>query len=657
MARKILEQVELERTTRIAATRLLRAAAAVGNQMLAGSRVLLLSAGSKSLLAAELRKQLAAIKPGVFSCLNFNAENPVCAGKVSALVVPGTVDSKQINIRQSTKTRGANTLFARYDFVFAAVKTPAEQLVTSPQTVLPPVYVVQPEKTPKPEDFYSSYNSAAAEFIEKLECLGLKQVAKVRANILEFEITANTQVADAASRVGERLAVLTEITANPAAGAAATRLLWATRGMPATAQLAKQLTQLPDFSRERILISLILEPKTASLALLLQQAGAQVAVFAAANETDPTVALELATRGVAVFAPQIAPSCGAQHANSVTVTSAADIDRKNALAALNWKPTLLIDDGAHLIRLAHTEQKETLKTLKAAAEETTSGVRPLQEMAALNDLKIPVIAVNNARTKTLFDNRVGTGESCVHAVLDVLDTPAQNTTDQETLDPQTLTWVIWGYGPVGEGVARAAKVYSQDVRIIEPDSVRALKALTDGYQLTSEKELPAHDFIAVSATGIWHTIKADTILQHPHTMTIAVAGGIDDEIALDELAATGWGFKVQNTAQTHLAVLTDPKGRTYSTKLLASGYGINYTAAEGNPLEVMDLSFATQLAALTEIITHPKTPGVYELSTAAENAVALAALQARNLPITTPPQSMRAGGAAQEWRIHRYKQS
>ncbi|QYM77272.1 adenosylhomocysteinase [Leucobacter luti] len=314
---------------------------------------------------------------------------------------------------------------------------------------------------------------------------------------------------------------------SPRGSDAAAKIAWAARGMPTTATLAAALRTATGAAVPRIAVSLVLEPKTAAFTLALAEAGCAVALFSAVSETDPEVAAALAATGkVAVFAP-LAPVSG----NGV----ARAMDAAHAAAVLDWAPELLIDDGSHLVRLAHSERQLALTTLRAAAEETTSGVRPLHEMAATGELRIPVIAVNDARTKTGFDNLIGTGQSCVFAVADVWDAA--------TADYRGIAgthWAVLGYGPVGQGVARFAAALGAEITVVEQDPVRALAALHDGFGAnTSAAALPQAD-VVVSATGVWHTLDVEGFALLRPGAVVAVAGGIDDELALEALAAAGW---------------------------------------------------------------------------------------------------------------------
>ncbi|MEJ6490039.1 adenosylhomocysteinase [Leucobacter sp. USCH14] len=419
------------------------------------------------------------------------------------------------------------------------------------------------------------------------------------------------------------------------------RIAWAAAGMPATARLAEQLGAGATRRGVRIGVSLVLEPKTAAFARLLADAGCSVAVFSAVSETDPEIAEELARdERIAVFAPR-----KADHGRPASI-----VDAEHAAAILDWGPEYLIDDGAHLIRLAHSERPAALSRLHGAAEETTSGVRPVREMEALGDLRIPVIAVNDARTKTDFDNLIGTGQSCVFAIADVLD-------DANEVLPYSgiagARWAVVGYGPVGQGVARFAAALGAEVVVVEQDPVRALTALHDGHEAAPRETALARADVVVSATGVWHTVDAHAMSMLRDGAVIAVAGGIDDEIAIDEMRATGWAEREIAPSVSEWRAPAPHDDR--AVLVLAQGGGVNYTAGEGNPIEVMDLSFATQVAALVRLMKPGAAAGVHRLSESDERRVAAAALEARGGGVDPEPRMKRAGGAAQPWAVHRYR--
>ena len=377
----------------------------------------------------------------------------------------------------------------------------------------------------------------------------------------------------------------------PGPGAAA-RLDWARRWMPATRAAAAELGDR--VGGLRIGISMVLEPKTAVLALLLHEAGADVAVFAFAAETDDATATELAARGIAV------------HASS-SATPAEE--RAFALALLDHSSQVLVDDGAHVIRLAHAVRPEVVAGMIGATEETTSGVTPLRAMAAAGALRIPVVAANDAVSKTWFDNRHGTGETCVLAIVRTLE-------DDLSGDRA----VVVGFGPVGEGVAERLRVLGAQVTVVERDPRRELAARFAGYRTAPIAEAVRDADLVVSATGAARTIDAAVLAACREDAVIAVAGGAPEEVLPDP------GTRSERIAP-HVERLHIPGGG--AVRLLAAGDCINIVAGEGNPIEVMDLSFAVQLASVRRLLSAPPLPpGVHVLSDVEDRRVAAVAVGA-----------------------------
>lgn len=188
----------------------------------------------------------------------------------------------------------------------------------------------------------------------------------------------------------------------------AERIAWARGFMPVTTAIGAEIAASGLVRGVTVAVSDVLEPKTANLALLLAEAGADVAVSCVGRDTDDAVAAALAHAGIPTYARRNA--------------TAAE-DRDHVLALLDHRPDVIVDDGAATIRIAHTERAELLTGMAGATEQTTSGVRPLRTMQRLGELRIPVVAANDARTKSLFDNAHGTGQSVVLAVADLLNEP------------------------------------------------------------------------------------------------------------------------------------------------------------------------------------------------------------------------------------------
>ena len=379
------------------------------------------------------------------------------------------------------------------------------------------------------------------------------------------------------------------------------RIAWARMHMPVTEAAVRRIAHL--LPGRRIGLALVLEPKTAALALMLSEAGAEVSVFGHASETRDDVADELRREGLKVFAD-----------------SQASPEQEEVLARefLAENIEYLLDDGSHLIRMAHDPKRAptALSAMIGAAEETTSGLRPLRHFP----LSIPVIASNDARSKTLFDNAYGTGQSCWTTVLDIIDPDGLGAPI-----PGMKVGII-GYGDVGKGCARFARALGARVSVVELDPVRALQARMDGFTVASLSEVAARAGMLISATGEPSTIPLNALEALPENAIVTVAGGVVGEVEIDEALAAGW--TLSEAADPHVQRLTDPKGK--SLRLLEKGEGINYTAGEGNPIEIMDMSFGVQVAALTELLTHGDKldPGLHNLPIQADNAVAQAALDA-----------------------------
>ncbi|WIB26098.1 adenosylhomocysteinase [Curtobacterium sp. MCSS17_015] len=362
---------------------------------------------------------------------------------------------------------------------------------------------------------------------------------------------------------------------DPAAGA---RLRWARRSMPVSRAVADELRQGGLLRGTRIGVSLFLEPKTAVLSLLLQDAGADVVVYAHADETDDAVAEVLRRAGVPV------------HASSAATVAE---QRALALAMLDTRPHVLVDDGSHVIRLVHQDRPDLLPTMLGAAEETTSGLRPLRVMASRGQLGIPVVAVNDARTKTFFDNRYGTGQSTVFATLDLVDA----LDDDVRPDLGGGSAVVAGFGHVGEGVALVLRALGFRVTVADTDPVRALQALFAGYAVAPLVEAVRTADLVMSATGVADTVSVDVLRACAPGSVVAVAGGVDQEVAVDAAVAAG---AVRTRVGRKVERLAVPGGQ--GVLLLDGGGCINITAAEGNPIEIMDLSFAVQLGAVRMLV-------------------------------------------------------
>lgn len=380
---------------------------------------------------------------------------------------------------------------------------------------------------------------------------------------------------------------------------AAERVDWARARMPVTGALA---AQLPSLEGMRVGISLVLEPKTAVLALALAQRGARVSVFSWPEETDADIAAELARRGVAVYAD-----------------AAADASRAQRLcdAFLGSQFHYLIDDGSKLIRRAH-RLAGALDFLCGAAEETTSGLRALR--AEPGGVRIPVVAVNDAHSKTWFDNAVGTGQTCVATILDLVEKvrPSWSVVGARV--------AVAGFGPVGQGVTRHLRALGAEVEVVDVDPRAALQAASFGLQVAPDLRtaVASGAEVVISATGYPATITPDVLLSARDSTVFAVAGGVPDELQWHQACQRDEAR--MEAAAPAVDRLVYPDGR--ALLILDRGGCINCTAGEGNPIEIMDLSFGVQLSALDWVLAERDglAAGIHPLPPERDARVAAAGL-------------------------------
>lgn len=372
---------------------------------------------------------------------------------------------------------------------------------------------------------------------------------------------------------------------------AAERIDYAAARMPAVAAAGQRLAASGALGGLRVGLSLVLEPKTAVLALTLHRAGAQVRLLGRWAETDQEVAAELVRRGLTVFA-----------------TDDPDQDDALADAFLSQRLHILLDDGSRLIRML-LERPDDAADLIGAAEETTSGLWGLEG----HSLPFPVIAVNDAGSKLWFDNAHGTGQSCVFTIADLV------APDVAWLEGRVVA--LAGFGAVGEGFARHAAALGADIRVAEIDPRAELRARFAGFKTGALTELAAQAELIVSATGRAGTIGVDVIEAAADGAVLAVAGGVDGEVDLTGALAAGWQL-VEVTPK--IADLVRDGRRL---RLLDRGECINCTAGEGNPIEIMDLSLAVQASAVEYLLAGGLAPGLIDLPLAADQQVARTALE------------------------------
>jgi adenosylhomocysteinase len=385
--------------------------------------------------------------------------------------------------------------------------------------------------------------------------------------------------------------------------------------MPALEAASNTVRARGSLAGRRVGIALTLEPKTACLVEAVASLGAEVAVFGSGHSTKGDVVDALVAGGINVFA-----EAGA------TPERAAELRDR----FIDTRPEFLCDDGASIVRRIHGERRDVLDDLCGAAEETTSGVRPLRLMESEGSLMVPCVAVNDARTKLLFDNVYGTGQSVVMAVLDATN-----------LQMSGKVVVVVGYGKVGKGIASVARGLGARVIVTEIEPVAALQAYHDGLQVRPLAEAVTGADFVFTATGIGHSLTAHHVALMRDGAVIAVGGAGRPEFD----PTLGPDLVEGDEVRPQVRALTAPNGNTVF--VVADGYCVNTTAGEGNPIEIMDLSLALQLRALDHLAGGDLTPGVHLLPREIEDEVAMSQLEAVGVVIDQPTQDQIR--AARSW--------
>ena len=343
---------------------------------------------------------------------------------------------------------------------------------------------------------------------------------------------------------------------------------WAAEHSPVLNTVRDRFLKDGTFEGLGVGVALPIEAKTAYLTAVLAEAGADVAVASPGPFfVQDDVAAALAERGVTVYA------------SSENDPEDADRELERVLdRAASETEAVLIDDRAGLVRLAHTTRRKLLPNLRGASEETTSGVARFRAMEREGILEFPVIAANDARCKYLFDNRYGTGQSTLTAIM-------QNT----NLMVGGKRVVVLGYGWCGKGIARYAAGLGARVFVCEVDPVRGLEAYADGFDVLPAIDAAEVGEIFVTATGSTDVLTARHFERMRDGAILANAGGVDVEIDVEGLAGAATGGR---DVRRNVEEFTLSEGRRLY--LVGRGMVVNLTAGDGHPVEIMDLTFAIQ---------------------------------------------------------------
>lgn len=350
---------------------------------------------------------------------------------------------------------------------------------------------------------------------------------------------------------------------------------WVRAHMPVLSHLEKEFSLSRPFTGQRIAMSIHLEAKTAYMAMLFAAAGAEVYLTGSNPlSTQDDVAAAAAQNGVEVHAW-----------HGATADEYFEHLNRTLDAA---RPTLLLDDGGDLTYLLHTTRRELAQGLIAGTEETSTGVQRLRAMEQEGVLAFPMVAVNNAYMKHLFDNRYGTGQSTLESVM-------RNT----NLSIAGKSLVVAGYGWCGKGVAMRAAGLGARVIVCEVNPILANEALMDGYQVMPMAEAARCGDIFITVTGCERVIRGEHFALMKDGVILANAGHFDAEISKTDLERLG-GAPV--TVRKNVQSYTMGDGRRLY--LIGEGRLANLAAGDGHPAEVMDLSFAVQFLTHLWILEH-----------------------------------------------------
>ncbi|MFP3985372.1 MAG: adenosylhomocysteinase [Candidatus Bathyarchaeia archaeon] len=351
---------------------------------------------------------------------------------------------------------------------------------------------------------------------------------------------------------------------------------WASMHMPVLNQIKQRFEEEKPLKNLSLGASLHVTKETAVLMDVLMGGGASIALCGSNPlSTQDEVAAALAEKGVNIYAWR------AQTTEEYYWCVEKVIDHK---------PFITIDDGADLVGTIHSKKTEAISGIKGGTEETTTGVMRLKTMAESGALKYPIIAVNDALTKFLFDNRYGTGQSTLDGILRATNILLAG-----------KNFVVAGYGWCGRGLALRAKGMGANVIVTETNPIKALEAAMDGFRVMPMKNAAETGDIFVTVTGNKNVIRKEYIEKMKDGAILANSGHFNVEINIPDLESM---TAIERNIRTNLKEYRLQNGR--KLYLLGEGRLINLAAAEGHPSEVMDMSFANQALCVEYLVKEPK---------------------------------------------------
>ncbi|KPV62799.1 MAG: S-adenosyl-L-homocysteine hydrolase [Candidatus Bathyarchaeota archaeon BA2] len=379
---------------------------------------------------------------------------------------------------------------------------------------------------------------------------------------------------------------------------------WASKHMPVLNQIRRQFEREKPLDNIMIGACLHVTKETAVLVEALTAGGADVALCGSNPlSTQDEVAAALAEKGVNVYAWR----------GETTEEYYWCVNK-----VIDHTPLITLDDGADLVGTIHKERSETLKNVKGGTEETTTGVMRLRAMEKAGALKYPIIAVNDAYTKYLFDNRYGTGQSTIDGII-----------RSTNLLLAGKKFVVCGYGWCGRGLALRARGMGANVIVIEVNPVKALEAVMDGFYVMPIDKASRTGDIFVTTTGDVNVIRKEHMLKMKDGAILANSGHFNVEISIPDLENIS---SSKRTIRPNLEEYSLQNGR--KLYLLAEGRLVNLAAAEGHPSEVMDMSFANQALCVKYLAEKGKMkPKVYSVPKEIDELVASLKLKAMGVEI------------------------
>lgn len=346
---------------------------------------------------------------------------------------------------------------------------------------------------------------------------------------------------------------------------------WVQAHMPVLNRVREQFEKEQPFKGLKVAISLHLEAKTAYLAKVIHAGGAEVTITGSNPlSTQDDVCAALVEDGITVFAKY---------------NPDPEEYKQHLISTLETRPDLIIDDGGDLVTILHSERTDLLEGVRGGAEETTTGILRLKSLEKEGALKFPMVAVNDAYCKYLFDNRYGTGQSVWDGI---------NRTTNLVVAGKTV--VVVGYGWCGKGVAMRAKGLGANVIVTEIDPIKAVEAYMDGFHVMPMREAAKQGDFFVTVTGNRDVISGEDFDVMKDGAILSNAGHFDVEVNKPDLSERSQSVRTvrRNIEEYHLK-----DGR--KIYLLAEGRLVNLAAGDGHPAEIMDMTFALQALSLKHV--------------------------------------------------------